>query len=593
MMIRTAILVAATGTLVLAACGDTENLTAQIDSAPDLDSAPVATQTRALAVACTTNPQIEAFEEVASEGDNTFVTRDGRMFVSANTSGGLGSQPEVSGTIEVTRPLRASETSVDVDFQVVSGGALIGGAPLTTFQEASISVDLVVTDVASGAVLCVARNSLLSISTPGGFASDTLTPGPNGVSCQFDRSPGEGTDLEIEVTLNANAAVLIWPGNAEAQAEINLAGITVEHCEQQVAWCNAPGDELHVGDFDGDNLDDLLCHTAARMLEIDFSNDGFDDASAYATAFNFCDAPGDQLHIGDTNGNGRDDAICHSTADGFVDVMHSRNNVNNVFPRIDWTSRSGWCFHAGVQSMVADLSGDGNVELICLSQNGVVDVSNGGGGGFTMRNNQQVQTACLPSNGRLLWGDTNGDDRDDFVCRFDGPGWTAVEITDNNGRIQGNVDQTTGNWCRHGGAFFSLEDVNLDGRADAICHTDNSGFIDIDFADPAGFFDGFNNEQNDFDFLRRRQQPASGDRPVRARSGSGHRWRHDLPRRRHWSQPLSARTILVARLIDFDSMATWLDARWLATAESTANRVDLLGSNFNITDRLISCRRRL
>ena len=499
MMIRTASLVAATCTLVLAACGESENPTAQIDSTPTSDRPRVDTQTRGLAVACTPNTQLEAFEEVDEQGQNVFSTLDGRMFAAANTNGGAISRPRVSGTVEVTRPQSATETTVDVNFDVVSGSALIGGVFLSSFQEASIAVDLAVTDVASGNVLCTAVNSLVSLSTALGFNSHTLTPGPDVVSCQFERAQGEGTDLEVEVTLRINAES--WgPGNAQADAEINVRQINVQHCELQVAWCNSPGDELHVGDFDGDDLDDLLCHTAARMLEIDFAGDGFDDAAAYVTAFNYCDAPGDQLHIGDTNGNGRDDAICHSTADGFVDVLHSRNNVTNVFPRVDWTSRNGWCFHAGAQSMVADLTADGNVELICLSQNGFVDVSNGGGGGFTMRNNQQVQTPCLPSNGRLLWGDTSGDGRDDFVCRFDGPGWTAVEITDNTGRIQGTVDQVTGGWCRHAGAFFSLEDADGDGRADAICHTDNSGFVDVDFANALGFFDGFNNEQHDFDF---------------------------------------------------------------------------------------------
>jgi hypothetical protein len=92
-----------------------------------------------------------------------------------------------------------------------------------------------------------------------------------------------------------------------------------------MGWCRAPGVQLHVGDFNGDGLDDMLCHnttTGYKWIALAKAGGGF-TGTDWQRNMGWCRAPGVQLQVGDFNGDGRDDMLCHNTTTGYKWIAYS------------------------------------------------------------------------------------------------------------------------------------------------------------------------------------------------------------------------------------------------------------------------------
>ncbi|WP_415404668.1 M12 family metallopeptidase [Tateyamaria sp. SN3-11] len=105
------------------------------------------------------------------------------------------------------------------------------------------------------------------------------------------------------------------------------------------SWCSGTENRLYLGDFNGDGLDDLLCHEKDGAQQpgrrrIDYADNVVDavfaDGDWASTSGPFCRLSSRELHIGDFDGDGRDDLMCFDTRNGrrFIDFANRSGALN-------------------------------------------------------------------------------------------------------------------------------------------------------------------------------------------------------------------------------------------------------------------------
>src|SRR5690606_18558194 len=79
--------------------------------------------------------------------------------------------------------------------------------------------------------------------------------------------------------------------------------------------------------------------------------------------------------IGDFNGDGRSDLLCHDTRTGQKWIDYSMVGGTEMFGSNDWVNAGNWCSHATAKLLVSDFNGDGRSDLLChTAANGGLDV---------------------------------------------------------------------------------------------------------------------------------------------------------------------------------------------------------------------------
>ena len=187
-----------------------------------------------------------------------------------------------------------------------------------------------------------------------------------------------------------------------------------------MGWCNHGGSRLLIGDFNGDGRDDMLCHDNSGKKWVALANPAgqFPGTSWYAN-MGWCSHPGSQLHIGDFNGDRRDDMLCH---DGAGRKWVALANPAGQFSGTSWAANMGWCNHAGSQLHVGDFNGDRRDDMLCHDNAGRKWVSLARPGGSFVGTSWYAPLGwCYHSGARLFTGAFNADRREDILCH-DGAG---------------------------------------------------------------------------------------------------------------------------------------------------------------------------
>ncbi|EDM81009.1 putative secreted esterase [Plesiocystis pacifica SIR-1] len=286
-------------------------------------------------------------------------------------------------------------------------------------------------------------------------------------------------------------------------------------------WCEAAGEELFVGDFNGDGRDDLMCrvkrgYTNAGRKQIDFADaygrlEGadFDTLDFPTAAQTWCTNAGEEVHVGDFNGDAKDDLLC------FV----NRGYANAGRKRIDFANSSGsffgtefnsqdyasaaqtWCTNAGESLHVGDFNGDAKDDLLCFVNRGYtnagrrrIDFANSAGTFYGTEFNSQdhggaTQAWCTAYGDEVHVASVNGDAKDDLLCANGANGYVHVDHANSAGTFFGsNGDTHSENWCTNGGERFHTGDFDGDGKDDVLCHDDTTGYRGLRYANDAGDF---------------------------------------------------------------------------------------------------------
>ena len=127
--------------------------------------------------------------------------------------------------------------------------------------------------------------------------------------------------------------------------------------------------QVHLGDFNGDGRQDALCHDTKnghKWIKL------ADEAGHYKTAgwqkaMGFCFGKNEQLHIGDFNGDNRADMLCHDWKTGRNQIALA--NQDGHFSSVNWRD-NGWCSGTGRNVHIGDFNGDCRSDLLCEDKAG-------------------------------------------------------------------------------------------------------------------------------------------------------------------------------------------------------------------------------
>lgn len=259
--------------------------------------------------------------------------------------------------------------------------------------------------------------------------------------------------------------------------------------------CGQNGGQLYLGDFNGDGRDDLLCHDKADghwFTALADVNGTFSETSGWSSKV-WCREPLAQLHLGDFNGDGRDDLLCHDRADGtwWTTTAAADGSFN------DWKYWRGgdWCSGESERLYVGDFNGDNREDMLCHNkQDGSWWTAAADASGIFQN---RIYSAgndwwCTENKANVLVGDFDGNGFDDMLCYDLADGRWRTAMNDTNGNFVGG-DWSPAAICDvQDDIEIRVGDFNGDGRGDLLCHDKDAldQFETIAFASASGSFPG-------------------------------------------------------------------------------------------------------
>jgi hypothetical protein len=319
---------------------------------------------------------------------------------------------------------------------------------------------------------------------------DPNPPAPASLTAVGCGDTGFMTEWEADLNWCRSEQLLVGDVNGDARADlvchaptsgykwVALATVhgtfTGTSWEGNLRWCRSPA-QLRLGDVNGDGRDDMICHAPSsgyKWVALARAGGRF-VGTDWRADLHFCVAPA-QLQVGDVNGDGRDDLVCHRPATGYKRVALAK--AGGRFTGTDWQANLRWCL-APAQLHVGDVNGNGRDDLVCHTPaSGYKRVALAKAGGrFTGTDWQANLRYCLaPSQLRIA--DVDADGRDDLVCHAPATGRTWVALARAGGRFDGTDWQRNMGWCPSPGKGRFTADLDGDGRDDLLCHEPATGY---------------------------------------------------------------------------------------------------------------------
>jgi hypothetical protein len=267
-----------------------------------------------------------------------------------------------------------------------------------------------------------------------------------------------------------------------------VANPTASECKRRAewdgGWCNHAAGRLHVGDFNGDENADLLCHDIndGRIWTVYSNAQGRFGSSFWSRSMGWCFGSNKQLYVGDFNNNGRDDLLCDDKVGGTKTIAWASSTGQFSESNTAQTQTNpGWCSHSTGKLHVGDFDGDGSDDLLChdFSSGFVwVDYRSDGLNGTDW---QFGLNWCKNANDTLRVGNFDADADDDLLCHDTSTGVILIDYAA-SGKFAGTNTTYDDAFCNGSGNQLFIDDFSGDGRADLLCHNPASGFKKLAFA---------------------------------------------------------------------------------------------------------------
>ena len=250
---------------------------------------------------------------------------------------------------------------------------------------------------------------------------------------------------------------------------------------KQPAWCPPTVGRLHKGDFNGDTRTDLLCHTlqGAKFIDIADGNGHFNGTDF--VSFNlFCAHDTAQMYVGRFNNDNRDDILCHDVASGVKWIDYA--NTEGRLAGTDWSTSANWCGHSTGRLLVGDFDGNGFDDILCHDRDtGRKWIDYASNGQFNGTDWEVDIGFCGNPAHHLFVGYFDNNASADLLCQNEVDGDRWIDFA-SNGQFTGSDLFVGGGWCSHINGRLSIGDFDGDKRDDWLCHDTRGGMKWIDYA---------------------------------------------------------------------------------------------------------------
>ncbi|XP_071944951.1 uncharacterized protein [Antedon mediterranea] len=251
--------------------------------------------------------------------------------------------------------------------------------------------------------------------------------------------------------------------------------------KREMSWCHHSGAQLYIGDFNGDDRSDMLCHDTAGKIWISWAQPGGTFiGTPWYYYINWCKSSNEQLFVADFNGDGRDDLLCHTISNGYKTITYAKEG--GTFSASFWKISKNWCVGSRQILFTGDFNGDRRADMLCHEDSGgTISVALASMSGTFTGSSSWWKTLnwCKKTNSytKLRVGDFNKDRRDDIMCTdYSGPWWISYSVQ--GGSFSTHNWYRKAGWCSYSNQVL-IADVNGDGADDLLCYHPSDGIKEI------------------------------------------------------------------------------------------------------------------